>query len=617
MKQSSIILIILLLSSTFAMSQGKNTFSDSFTDNRNAWWEGQAPLGACVLADGNYTITYIGKKSWSPTIAIPLDENGDFTIRSSMTRLSGTNANGYGLIWGKGKSGYYNFIVTGAGKFYVRKVETNKKGRYLIAWQKSKHINKGNKSNRLEIQKKGNRWLFLVNGQLLAQIAAEPFFGDQTGFMLYQQQQVEVADLDVFSSSSKQVFANSSDLRIEKFTINDSDGNNNAMIDAGETIEVTAYVQNFGKVDASDVKAKAYLTSKNKHISFPERDRVFDLQSVASGHYQTLRFSFFTSKRFQDKEIDFLIKLKEKSNSNRKSIAIHLPVGKLLPQSQAAEAIVESSEVVNMQTIDDFQSMSDIDKNIPKTRVDGSNTLVIVFGIEQYKYAPKVTYATRDAIVFRQYMLQTFGVPNENIFYRTNQDASLGEFKKIFAPNGWLARRIEKNKTKVIVYYAGHGVPDTKSKQAFIVPYDIDPNYATTGFALDEMYRSLSQLEAKSVLVLLDACFSGINRSAEMLVDDARGLIVKPKSSKVGNKITVLSASQADQYSTFYAEKGHGLFTYFLLKKIQQAAKNRKRSLSITDLYNYIKTNVKKQAGRQDKIQIPTLDGDKSLILGL
>ena len=41
-----------------------------------------------------------------------------------------------------------------------------------------------------------------------------------------------------------------------------------------------------------------------------------------------------------------------------------------------------------------------------------------------------------------------------------------------------------------------------------------------------------------------------------------------------------------------YPEKGHGLFTYFLLKKLQETEGN----VSYEDLAKYIKDNVKKEA---------------------
>ena len=54
----------------------------------------------------------------------------------------------------------------------------------------------------------------------------------------------------------------------------------------------------------------------------------------------------------------------------------------------------------------------------------------------------------------------------------------------------------------------------------------------------------------------------------------------------------VLSASQNDETAYPYKEKGHGLFTYYLLKKIQET----KGDVSFGELADYVTTEVKKQS---------------------
>ena len=70
--------------------------------------------------------------------------------------------------------------------------------------------------------------------------------------------------------------------------------------------------------------------------------------------------------------------------------------------------------------------------------------------------------------------------------------------------------------------------------------------------------------------------------------------VVLPKN------MTVLSASAGDQTSSTYDEKGHGLFTYFMLKGIKNEDVTRPDgSLKIDDLYSYIKPQVERIARKQ------------------
>ena len=58
-----------------------------------------------------------------------------------------------------------------------------------------------------------------------------------------------------------------------------------------------------------------------------------------------------------------------------------------------------------------------------------------------------------------------------------------------------------------------------------------------------------------------------------------------------GNSI-VLSAATGDETAYPYKEKQHGLFTYFLLKKLQET----KGDVTYGELYDYIKKNVNQQS---------------------
>ena len=64
-------------------------------------------------------------------------------------------------------------------------------------------------------------------------------------------------------------------------------------------------------------------------------------------------------------------------------------------------------------------------------------------------------------------------------------------------------------------------------------------------------------------------CFSGGARNQELVM--ARGLKVVPKYDLLKGNIVSFSASSGNQSSYAYTSKNHGMFTYFLLKSIQEA----------------------------------------------
>jgi uncharacterized caspase-like protein len=86
-----------------------------------------------------------------------------------------------------------------------------------------------------------------------------------------------------------------------------------------------------------------------------------------------------------------------------------------------------------------------------------------------------------------------------------------------------------------------------------------------------------------------------------------KSTVVLPKN------MTVLSASSGNQTSSTYDEKGHGLFTYFMLKGIKnEEVVKQDGSLAISDLYGYIKPQVERIARKQyNNEQTPQLIGPR------
>ena len=116
-------------------------------------------------------------------------------------------------------------------------------------------------------------------------------------------------------------------------------------------------------------------------------------------------------------------------------------------------------------------------------------------------------------------------------------------------------------------------------------------NDVNTGYSLDKLYADLSSKPAKSVMVLLDACFSGARRDGGMLAS-ARGVAIKAKQNAPKGNMVVLSAAQGDETAYPYKEKGHGMFTYYFLKKLQDT----KGNVSFGELADYVISEVKKQS---------------------
>ncbi len=144
---------------------------------------------------------------------------------------------------------------------------------------------------------------------------------------------------------------------------------------------------------------------------------------------------------------------------------------------------------------------------------------------------------------------------------------------------------------KLIFYYSGHGMPNIADKSSYLMPVDGFSEDFETAIKLDELYVRLNASQTKLVTVFLDACFSGSIRDNGMLAT-AKMTKIKPKDNLLAGNMVVFSASTGDETAFPYKEKQHGLFTYYLLKKLQES----KGNVDYEALAAYVIENVKQQS---------------------
>ena len=232
---------------------------------------------------------------------------------------------------------------------------------------------------------------------------------------------------------------------------------------------------------------------------------------------------------------------------------------------------------------------SDLD-DLPGARARDPHAHAVVIGIERYREKlPNADFSESDARLVAEYFKRVLGVPAENLALLVGDHATNIDFQKYFGR--WLPNRVQPGDT-VYVYYSGHGAPNPAKGDAYLVPYDGDPTYIEqTGYPVRRMYEDLAKLPAKSVLVAMDSCFSGAG-GRSVIAKGARPLVSLVQNEVPAN-ITVIAASAGDQISNSYQEKGHGLFTYFLLKGLKEKGGDFKA------VYDYLKPEVARTA-RQD-----------------
>lgn len=277
-------------------------------------------------------------------------------------------------------------------------------------------------------------------------------------------------------------------------------------------------------------------------------------------------------------------------------------------------ALLEKQNNATNEAIDNYSNIyaniiSDVDVNIPVSTLGvNSKTFVLIFSNENYSESniSKVNFANKDGETFKQYCIKTLGVPEENIHMKI--DATRNQMRSEIK---WLKNVSEAfgKDANIIVYYSGHGMPDEISQKAYLLPSDGIANDPESAYSLNSLYRQLGSMDVNRVVVFLDACFSGSQRNGGMLTA-SKGVAIKPKEEILDGRVIVMSASQGDETAYPYNEKGHGLFTYFLLKKLQES----KGNINLYDLSQFIVNNVRQVSiVKNKKNQTPVVSASAKL----
>lgn len=247
-----------------------------------------------------------------------------------------------------------------------------------------------------------------------------------------------------------------------------------------------------------------------------------------------------------------------------------------------------------------------VDINIPVSSLINKRTFAVIIGNENYQRVSKVDFAINDAKIFAAYCQKTLGMPLNNI--RIYKDATYGSMMSALKDIKQIAEAY-KGDINIIFYYAGHGVPNETNRNAFLLPVDVDGSQTDLCLSVNKLYQELNSLNARSVVVFMDACFSGAQRGDGMLAS-ARGVALKVKNDIPQGNMVVFTAATGDQTAYPFQEKGHGMFTYFLLKKLQET----KGGATLGEIGSYVSEQVSQQSVVVNgKSQTPTVVSSVSM----
>lgn len=242
------------------------------------------------------------------------------------------------------------------------------------------------------------------------------------------------------------------------------------------------------------------------------------------------------------------------------------------------------------------------------------DAVAIVIGITDYKNLPKAEFASDDARMFYDYATRGLGIKAENIKLLVDSEADDVAIYKAFKT--WLPSRV-RSSTDLYVFYSGHGLPADNGRSLYLIPHRADRDLIEkTAIRQDDINSYIQIAKPRSVTVFLDSCYSGLARTGESLLANARPVSIKSEANVFPSNFTVITASQNDQISSSSADLKHGIFSYYLMKGMEgDADKNGDSQITVGEMFSYLTEHVARQASMSSRTQIPQLIGDERTVL--
>lgn len=242
----------------------------------------------------------------------------------------------------------------------------------------------------------------------------------------------------------------------------------------------------------------------------------------------------------------------------------------------------------------------------------------ILVGVNKYddtKNIRSLRYAVADVTEIRNILHDRKFVPYKKsyIYLLTDDSTRKPTRNNVLESLRLVGDRTQPNDT-ILFYFSGHGIEDEGA--SYLLPSDTNINILTdSAIALRNVHKKLSESKAKIQVMILDACHSGgvrkdkgIGSSASKeFTERLRNLLLSAEGR------VVLSSCSVSESSYEISDKGHGVYSYFLMEALRgKADKDHDGFVTVNEAHRYVSEVIKDWTFSQRVSQTPRIDSNMS-----
>ncbi len=617
-------LIVAMFLPFMGLAQVKETvLRETFDSNSAGWPEDVTEDYSARFIKGYYLLEHkrdVGSKIFDIPIKMYLGDNYYIEIEGICGESSADG--GYGIVWGKGRGGYFSFAITPGGRFFVRKMVAGHDGKYLLGPKTDTIIHKlvidkNDKKknvypkNKLRVQYANDEIMFFINDKYVGHIPNEVYYGNNAGIILYGKQLVGIDKFGAFGTKLyERIKDYSAAMRVVAYEIEDGMdtngerlGNGDCRVSPGETIRLAVTMRNQGYGKCDGLKATFYSVSG--HVTVIDQDVPQYLRDLDRNESQKLDLKFKVSPLCPVSQLIFKIDLTDNAGRLAETVPMTVVLNNpITPIHRENDGNI--SLTFNLREAD----TRDINSGLPFTLNNAENTYAVIVGVESYMRMPKAKYATNDANVFYNYLVKVMNVPRNNIVYVLNQKATLKDVLDIFKVRGLLqSKAYGKAGVDLIFYFSGLGVCANNGMEPCLMLYDSNVSRPLeTGYPLSTLLKALRSYDIHTLACFFETSFAGVDRDGNSFVSPGSSILSNAAFPMVTDQRTCLMyASSSNVMNPVVDNTSHGMFTHYLLSTLKTYGQSRS-SLDMKHLFDHIYRNMERE-GTARRISIfPRMD---------
>lgn len=234
-----------------------------------------------------------------------------------------------------------------------------------------------------------------------------------------------------------------------------------------------------------------------------------------------------------------------------------------------------------------------------------SDYSVLLIGVPTYK--PNITplpFCANDVLALQDAFKKNLGIKEENIRclgLKPECNVTKAEFLRSIK---YISENAHENET-IIFYFSGHGF--SSDECGYLATSDTEVDLPEdTGIPIERLRKEFSKSKAKTKLLIIDSCYSGIvtGKNANLMTTEFE----KSLKDMTAEGWIIFASCKGNETSSSLEDQSMSVFTFYLLEALKGKgieSKEGKVLLSFENLTSFVTKNVTKWAVEHQTTQTP------------